>query len=80
LIWLTAHVFLAISTGELLTLGTRGSVLVALTASTVAFVDARRRRELGFLGNLGVPWTVPAAVAAATVVALELLLATALRL
>ena len=80
LIWVAAHVFLALATGELLPLGIKGSVVAALTASAVTFVDARRRRELGFLENLGVPWTVPAAVAAATVIALEILLATALRI
>jgi hypothetical protein len=80
LIWIAAHVFLALASGELLPLGIKGCVVAALTASAVAFVDARRRRELGFLGNLGVPSTVPMGVAAVTVVGLEALLTTFLRI
>ncbi len=78
LIWIAAHAFLALATGELLLLGTKASVIAALTAAAITFVDARRRRELGFLGNLGVPWTILAAVAAATVIGLEIILAAAI--
>jgi len=77
--WVAAHLFLAVSTGDFLPLGTKGSVVAALTASGLAFIEGRRRRELGFLGNLGVPWTIPSAVAVVTVVTLEVLLTIALR-
>jgi hypothetical protein len=79
LIWIAAHGFLAVATGELLPLGTKGSVVAALTASAIALFDARRRRELGFLGNLGVSWISLVAVATATVIALEIVLVTGLR-
>lgn len=78
LIWIVAHVFLALATGELMALSTKAVVIVALIASAVAVIDARRRREVGFLGNLGVPRTLPGILSAVTVFALEIILATAL--
>lgn len=73
LIWLSAHVFLALAAGDLSTLSIKGSASTAAVAFAVSMFDARRRRETGFLANLGVPWTIPPAVGAATVIALELL-------
>lgn len=78
IIWVAAHAFLGLATGQLDILGARGSVITALTASIIAYVDSRRRREIGFLGNLGVPWTILSGVAAVTVILLEIIAATIL--
>ena len=73
LIWLSAHIFLALAGGEFAPLGVRATVITAAIALAVSMFDARRRRETGFLANLAVPWTIPSAVAVVTVIALELL-------
>jgi hypothetical protein len=75
LMWLTFHVFVGVTSGEVSAFGFRGAVFMAGLAAIVAFVDSRRRRETGFLGNLGIPKFTAPAVAAATVLILEMLLA-----
>ena len=77
LLWLAIHVFLAAGTGSPGPLGFRGSVILAATSGAVSWFDSRRRREIAFLGNLGVPALVPSAVAALTVLVLEAAAATA---
>lgn len=76
LTWLTFHVFLALASGGISAFGFRGALLMAAAAAIVAFMDSRRRRETQFLGNLGVSKPAAPAIAAATVLLLELLLAT----
>jgi len=72
MIWFAAHVFLAIADGEPSGLGLRATMFLVATAVLVSMFTAHRRRETGFLGNLGVPATIPAIVSAVTVIALEL--------
>ena len=80
LLWFAIHVFLAAGTGSPGTLGFRGSIILAATSGAVSWFDCRRRREIAFLGNLGVPALVPSAVAALTVLVLEAAAATAFAL
>lgn len=75
LVWTGLHVFIAASVGEITSVGLKGTIVLAALASLVVFFDARRRRENGFLQNLGVSVMVPPSLAAATVVFSEVVLA-----
>ena len=73
--WLAFHVFLAFTSGSVSAFGFQGAVIMAAAAAMIAFVDSRRRRETRFLGNLGIPKFTAPAIAAITVLVLEMLLA-----
>ena len=75
LIWIALHIFVAASTGKLSSLGFTATLILAAVAGIVAFLDARRRREIPFLQNLGVSQFLPGALAVATVLGLEIVLA-----
>ena len=75
LTWMTFHVFLALTSGGVSAFGFRGTLFMAGATAIVAFVDSRRRRETGFLGNLGVSKYAAPLVAAGTVIVLEIMLA-----
>src|SRR5690242_2768990 len=85
LVWLAAHVFVLASAGQLgparfvdaLSFGFRGSILLVSAAALVALFDARRRRELAFLQNLGIHRAMPGVIAAGFVLILEALVAAA---
>ncbi|HMA21905.1 MAG TPA: hypothetical protein VKO87_13935 [Gemmatimonadaceae bacterium] len=66
------HAFLALVTGTASRFGVKGSLYFALIAAAIGFLDAHRRREAAFLGNLGVPQWLGPAVAALTLLLLEL--------
>jgi hypothetical protein len=72
LLWLAVHAFLALVTGSASRFGVKGSLYFALIAAVIGFLDARRRRETAFLGNLGVPQWLGPAVAGLTLLLLEL--------
>ncbi len=75
LLWLALHVFIAaVSGGNALAFGTKGTLVLATIAALVGYADTSRRHELRLLGNLGIPVSVPSVVWAATIVLLEIVL------
>ena len=75
LLWFGLHAFLAIvSGGEIITFGTSATLATLLIAAAVGFVDTRRRREFGLLGNLGIPNAAPSILWGLTTLALEVAL------
>jgi hypothetical protein len=82
-IWFAVHAFAAGSMalsgtpGQLSSFGTAGAVILSVATGLVLFVDARRRREIPFLRNLGVsPW-LPVVLGICVVLLKELALAAA---
>jgi hypothetical protein len=78
LLWVAIHFFVAYGTGEVAAFGFTVTFLLALVASAVSWLDSLRRREVSFLGNLGVEPYVPALLAASIIILLELILSLAL--
>jgi hypothetical protein len=76
LVWVGIHGFAAVSLGEVDSLGFTGTIVLAAVAAAVLTLDAKRRRELRFLVNLGVPPWLPAVTGIATILLFESLLST----
>lgn len=83
LIWIGVHVFAAlslvlegVSSGQVSSFGFAGTLILSIASALIVYFDARRRREMAFLQNLGVAAWMPATLAASTVVVLESILAT----
>lgn len=75
IVWAAIHLFTTASTGQVVSAGFKGTIILAATAALVIFFDARRRRENSFLQNLGVHALLPPLLAAVTVIAGETALA-----
>ena len=74
-LWFALHAFIAaVSGGEIIAIGTKATIVLAVIGAVVGHADARRRRESGMLGNLGLPRWTPSAIWAGTMVALEICL------
>ena len=55
LVWILLHgIIFAVSGGVVILLALRVSVVLAIVAAWLGYVDAKRRSELLFLGNLGI--------------------------
>jgi len=55
LVWILLHgTIFAVSGGVIILLAWRASVVLAIVAAWLGYVDAKRRSELLFLGNLGI--------------------------
>ncbi|HXI97688.1 MAG TPA: hypothetical protein VNG73_02010 [Gemmatimonadaceae bacterium] len=55
LVWILLHgIIFAVSGGVVILLAWRASVVLAIVAAWLGYVDAKRRSELLFLGNLGI--------------------------
>jgi hypothetical protein len=61
-VWILLHgIIFAVSGGAVIQLAWRASIVLAVAAAWLGYVDAKRRSELLFLGNLGIHRaTVPA--------------------
>ena len=59
LVWAAIHLFVALSMGKVSSFGFTGSLLLAVVAAVVVRVDAKRRREINFLQNLGISLGAP---------------------
>jgi hypothetical protein len=61
-VWILLHgIIFAVSGGAVTRLAWRASIVLAIAAAWLGYVDAKRRSELLFLGNLGIHRaTVPA--------------------
>jgi hypothetical protein len=54
-IWVLLHgIIFAVSGGAVIQLAWRASIVLAVVAAWLGYVDAKRRSELLFLGNLGI--------------------------
>jgi len=54
-VWILLHgIIFAVSGGAVILLAWRASVVLAIVAAWLGYVDAKRRSELLFLGNLGI--------------------------
>ena len=54
-VWLLLHgIIFAVSGGAVILLAWRASMVLAIVAAWLGHVDAKRRSELLFLGNLGI--------------------------
>jgi hypothetical protein len=62
IVWILLHgIIFAVSGGTVTLLAWRASIVLAVVAAWLGYVDAKRRSELLFLGNLGIHrGTVPA--------------------
>jgi len=74
LLWLGLHVFVAAATDGSWTFGMSQTRFLVAIAAAVGYFDSRRRREVTFAGNLGVPSYLSPATWAATVIMLEIAL------
>jgi hypothetical protein len=74
LLWLALHVFVAAATDGAWTFGMSQTRFLVVIAAAVGYFDSRRRREVTFAGNLGVPSYLSPATWAATVILLEIAL------
>ena len=73
-IWILLHgIIFAVSGGAVIQLAWRASVVLAVVAAWLGYVDAKRRSELLFLGNLGVHRTTVPAIWFLVVSLLEIL-------
>ena len=54
-VWILLHgIIFAVSGGAVILLAWRASIVLAIVAAWLGYVDAKRRSELLFLGNLGI--------------------------
>jgi hypothetical protein len=54
-VWMLLHgIIFAVSGGVVIQLAWRASIVLAIVAAWLGYVDAKRRSELLFLGNLGI--------------------------
>jgi hypothetical protein len=60
-LWISLHVIIgAVTRGEVLIFSTSSLVVALAMTGLLGHLDTRRRREMIFLGNLGIaPYTVP---------------------
>lgn len=77
LLWLALHVFVAAATDGVWMFGMSQTRFLVVIAAAVGYFDSRRRREVTFAGNLGVPSYLSPATWAATVILLEIALGVA---
>ncbi len=78
--WLLLHGILwTVSGGEIIRLSTRAAILFAGFAAWLGYIDAKRRNELLFFGNLGIHRASMPAVWFLVVLVLESLLSWAMK-
>jgi hypothetical protein len=74
-VWILLHgIIFAVSGGAVTLLAWRASIVLALVAAWLGYVDAKRRSELLFLGNLGIHRATVPAIWFLVVALLEILL------
>ena len=74
-VWILLHgIIFAVSGGAVIFLAWRASIVLALAAGWLGYVDAKRRSELLFLGNLGIHRASVPAIWFLVVALLEILL------
>jgi hypothetical protein len=75
MLWLALHAFLfAVSGGDIIALGTKAAIVLAVIGAVVGHADTSRRHEYGILGNLGISRHTPAAAWAGTMIVCEIAL------
>jgi hypothetical protein len=75
IVWVLLHgIIFAVSGGAVIQLAWRASVVLAVVAAWLGYVDAKRRSELLFLGNLGIHRASVPAIWFLVVALLEILL------
>lgn len=74
-VWILLHgIIFAVSGGAVIQLAWRASIVLTLVAAWLGYVDAKRRSELLFLGNLGIHRASVPAIWFLVVALLEILL------
>ena len=74
-VWILLHgIIFAVSGGAVIHLAWRASIVLAVVAAWLGYVDAKRRSELLFLGNLGIHRATVPAIWFLVVALLEILL------
>jgi hypothetical protein len=74
-VWILLHgIIFAVSGGAVILLAWRASVVLAVVAAWLGYIDAKRRSELLFLGNLGIHRASVPAIWFLVVALLEILL------
>ncbi|HMH26901.1 MAG TPA: hypothetical protein VK542_10000, partial [Gemmatimonadaceae bacterium] len=74
-VWILLHgIIFAVSGGAVILLAWRASIVLAVVAAWLGYVDAKRRSELLFLGNLGIHRASVPAIWFLVVALLEILL------
>lgn len=74
-VWILLHgIIFAVSGGAVIQLAWRASIILTLVAAWLGYVDAKRRSELLFLGNLGIHRASVPAIWFLVVALLEILL------
>jgi hypothetical protein len=80
IVWLLAHgIIWAVSGGGVIRLAWRASLVFAGFAAWLGYIDAKRRHELLFLGNLGIHRASVPAVWFLVVALLELLVSATIK-
>jgi len=75
-VWILLHgIIFAVSGGAVTLLAWRASIVLAVVAAWLGYVDAKRRSELLFLGNLGIHRATVPAIWFLVVALLEIFLA-----
>jgi hypothetical protein len=73
-VWILLHgIIFAVSGGVVILLAWRASVVLAVVAAWLGYVDEKRRSELLFLGNLGIHRAAAPAIWLLVVALLEIL-------
>lgn len=74
-VWILLHgIIFAVSGGAVILLAWRASIVLTIVAAWLGYVDAKRRSELLFLGNLGIHRASVPAIWFLVVALLEILL------
>jgi hypothetical protein len=74
-VWVLLHgIIFAVSGGAVILLAWRASIVLTIVAAWLGYVDAKRRSELLFLGNLGIHRASVPAIWFLIVALLEILL------
>jgi hypothetical protein len=74
-VWILLHgIIFAVSGGVVIQLAWRASIVLAIVAAWLGYVDTKRRSELLFLGNLGIHRASVPAIWFLVVALLEILL------
>jgi hypothetical protein len=74
-VWILLHgIIFAVSGGTVILLAWRASIVLTIVAAWLGYVDAKRRSELLFLGNLGIHRASVPAIWFLVVALLEILL------
>jgi hypothetical protein len=75
IVWVLLHgIIFAVSGGVVILLAWRASIVLAAAAAWLGYIDAKRRSELLFLGNLGIHRASVPAIWFVVVALLEILL------